>query len=450
MFPLFFSVIYVSFLFSKNSNIELSNPKPDIKIKDILSLNEKYLKIAFITDTGTIKDKSFNQSGWEGLEEFKNEFNQDKEQGITIEIKSFSPKSATEIELISNYNLAVFWGAKIIILSGYIHEVALPNIKNIYGNKIIFIIIDSSYRTQWDKNNDNDNKYWNLFNLRWQSEISGFLASVAAIFFYNDKNKDNLYSDRSEIINYSTFGGFDMPPVTTFMYGFWKGFYLYEKTKDRLNSKLSTDCEKRTNEDRFVCFMKKIEKKLKNITFKKSFKFKKLGDSFVGSFESGTKQVKGMRTAVKQKQINLIFPVAGPVTEDFLDSKDLDVIGVDTDMTQRYEGEQKTRIITSAVKQITKDTKSALKSILSFIEKSLDDDDVMKLNDSQPGSILGTGKDNFKDNFETIKKKTNDDGIITFVKDFGDIDSYFKEKGGWSKFFDDPENNFKLVLKNKE
>ena len=87
-------------------------------------------EIAMITDSGSVTDKSFNQSAYEGVKEFgeKND----------ISYKYYAPKDTDQAGLLSTIDDAVDNGAKVVVTPGFNFSGALyqaqekyPDVKRI-------------------------------------------------------------------------------------------------------------------------------------------------------------------------------------------------------------------------------------------------------------------------------------------------------------------------------
>lgn len=370
--------------FFKNSYENKNTIIKDILRKDCKENDFCELKIAFITNSGSIEDKSFNQSGWKGIENFVKKV-QDQQDNLKYLIKKkfFSPQLKNKVSLIAVYNLAVFWGAKILVLNGFFHAITLQEIKHLFGKKVIVIVIDTSYR---------DENYENFVALEWKNEIPSFLSGMTAILYYFDNNCPR------ESIKYSTFGGLPIGPVIDYMFGFLYSFKLY-KENNEFQQLLNGIFEKK-------------KKKKNNCTFE----FINLGNFFTGSFEAGTKEVVSMVSAIRERGIHLVFPVAGPQTGDVLNLNDIHVIGVDQDMTQIYP-KQKKKFITNAVKTIAQDLESLLLKIVTNPKKSFKEFFSKEMMTRKIGSIQGSG---IKDFSWAISEINN-------LKDTKKLDLFFAE-----------------------
>ena len=101
--------------------------------------SESY-KIAFVTDIGQLKDKSFNQGTWEGLKRFASENNKS--------YKYYQPANgdaATDDDRYNAMKAAVDGGAEIIVCAGFMQGNALTKAATEYTDvKFVLIIFSQS------------------------------------------------------------------------------------------------------------------------------------------------------------------------------------------------------------------------------------------------------------------------------------------------------------------
>lgn len=163
-------------------------------IPDTMESTDGKYQIAFITDIGQLKDKSFNQGTWEGLKRFASENNKS--------YKYYQPANgdaATDDDRYDAMVAAVNGGAEIIVCAGYMQATALekaagenPNVK--------FVFIDG-----WPLGFDNINA------LVFKEEQSGYFAGYAVVMEGYTK------------LGYSGGGGGTNPACQRFGYGFIQG-----------------------------------------------------------------------------------------------------------------------------------------------------------------------------------------------------------------------------------
>ena len=120
------------------------------------------LKAAIVTDTGGVDDKSFNQSAWEGLQEWGNENGLSKDNGYTYF------QSTNESEYANNLEQAASSGYKAIFGIGF----ALRNVVEATAkdhSDINYVIIDEEIKDQS-----------NVASALFADNEAAYLAGVAA------------------------------------------------------------------------------------------------------------------------------------------------------------------------------------------------------------------------------------------------------------------------------
>lgn len=121
-------------------------------------------EIAFVTDIGQLKDKSFNQGTWEGLKRFAKENNKS--------YKYYQPaggNEATDEDRIAAMNAAVAGGAKIIVCAGFMQGNALTAVATA-NPEVKFVFVDG-----WPLGLEN------VTAIVFQEEQAGYLAGYAAV-----------------------------------------------------------------------------------------------------------------------------------------------------------------------------------------------------------------------------------------------------------------------------
>ena len=121
-------------------------------------------KIAFVTDIGQLKDKSFNQGTWEGLKRFASENNKS--------YKYYQPANgdaATDDDRYNAMKAAVEAGAEIIVCAGFMQGNALAKAAAEFTN-VKFVFIDG-----WTLG------LANVTAVIFQEEQAGYLAGYATV-----------------------------------------------------------------------------------------------------------------------------------------------------------------------------------------------------------------------------------------------------------------------------
>ena len=157
------------------------------------SADGKY-EVAFVTDVGQLKDKSFNQGTWEGLKRYAFENNKT--------YKYYQPANgdqATDADRFNAMKAAVDNGAQIVVCAGFLQETALKQAAKAYPDtKFVFI---DGYPVGFD----------NVAPISYQEEQSGYLAGYAAVMEGYTK------------LGFAGGGGGANPACCRFGYGFLQG-----------------------------------------------------------------------------------------------------------------------------------------------------------------------------------------------------------------------------------
>ena len=158
-------------------------------VEDLQNVPEKVvLKIAMITDSGTIDDESFNQ-------------------GTGHTFQYYKPTEVSDTAYLAAIQLAVNDGADVVVTPGFLFESSVYAAQDLFPD-IYFILIDGTPHTaDWSTFNTASNTLSILFN----EHESGFLAGYAAV-------KDG-YTHLGYI------GGMAVPAVVKFGVGYVAGAY---------------------------------------------------------------------------------------------------------------------------------------------------------------------------------------------------------------------------------
>lgn len=121
-------------------------------------------EIAFVTDIGQLKDKSFNQGTWEGLKRFASENNKT--------YKYYQPANgdaATDDDRYNAMKAAVDGGAKIVVCAGFMQFNALDKAAKEFKD-VKFVFVDG-----WNFGLEN------VTAIIFQEEQAGYLAGYGAV-----------------------------------------------------------------------------------------------------------------------------------------------------------------------------------------------------------------------------------------------------------------------------
>ncbi|MBQ6530168.1 MAG: BMP family ABC transporter substrate-binding protein [Clostridia bacterium] len=140
---------------------------------------EKY-DLVLITDGGTITDKSYNQSAWNGIKDYgdKNKMTYRYYQPLVEEGEELST------DTVKNYiDLAVKGGAKYIVLPGESFSVAAYEIAPTYKD-VNFILVDAVPHSQGDKTL---RMQQNVMCISFNTLQAGFLAGYSSVIDGHNK-----------------------------------------------------------------------------------------------------------------------------------------------------------------------------------------------------------------------------------------------------------------------
>ena len=147
---------------------------PD-SIPDTMTSEDGKYQVAFVTDVGQLKDKSFNQGTFDGVKLYA------AANGLSY--KYYQPANSSEATDDDRYNAmkaAVEGGAEVVVCAGYLQEAALRQAAMEYPD-IPFIFIDG-----YPLDDDPDpavegNILTNVAGIAFQEEQAGYLAGYAAV-----------------------------------------------------------------------------------------------------------------------------------------------------------------------------------------------------------------------------------------------------------------------------
>ena len=156
---------------TENETTEAANEEYDYDvINDNMSSPDGKYEIAFVTDVGQLKDKSFNQGTWEGLKRYA------YDNGKTY--KYYQPAggdSATDEDRYDAMKAAADAGAKVVVCAGFLQGTALKRAASeLKDTKFIFI-------DGWVLEDENGNPLKNVASIDYNEEQSGYLAGYAAV-----------------------------------------------------------------------------------------------------------------------------------------------------------------------------------------------------------------------------------------------------------------------------
>ena len=147
---------------------------PD-SIPDTMTSEDGKYQVAFVTDVGQLKDKSFNQGTFDGVKLYA--------AANSLSYKYYQPANSSEATDDDRYNAmkaAVEGGAEVVVCAGYLQEAALRQAAMDYP-EVPFIFIDG-----YPLDDDPDpavegNILANVAGISFQEEQAGYLAGYAAV-----------------------------------------------------------------------------------------------------------------------------------------------------------------------------------------------------------------------------------------------------------------------------
>ncbi len=178
-------------------------------IEDNMTSEDGKYAIAFVTDVGQLKDKSFNQGTWEGVKKYASD--NDKSY------KYYQPANgdaATDDDRYDAMKAAADAGAEIIVCAGFLQGTALQKAAEEFTD-VKFVFIDG-----WTLADADENALENVAAVDFQEEQSGYLAGYAAVMEGYTK------------LGFSGGGGGTNPACCRFGYGYVQGAQAAAAEKD--------------------------------------------------------------------------------------------------------------------------------------------------------------------------------------------------------------------------
>ncbi len=191
----------VACLFVGCSGDEKEDPKETEKASEsngeetpAVKLSELGGKISFVTDTGNIDDKSFNQYSYEGVTTFG--------AAHGIDTAYYRPTEDSDAARIAAIQQAIDDGSKIVVMAGFLFGAAVKEAATNNPNTL-FLALDV---TEGDLGGEVPS---NVALITYQEEQAGYLAGYAAV--------------KAGYTQLGFLGGIDVPAVVRYGYGFVQG-----------------------------------------------------------------------------------------------------------------------------------------------------------------------------------------------------------------------------------
>ncbi|MBR4157515.1 MAG: BMP family ABC transporter substrate-binding protein [Oscillospiraceae bacterium] len=168
-----------------------SNPD---KIADTMTSSDGKYEVAFVTDVGQLKDKSFNQGTYDGVKLYA--------YNNSNSYKYYQPANgdqATDDDRIDAMKASCEAGAKVVVCAGFMQAGALETVAKEYPD-VKFVFIDG-----WDLGLPN------VAGISFQEQECGYFAGYAVVM------------EGFEKLGFSGGGGGDNPACCRYGYGFVQG-----------------------------------------------------------------------------------------------------------------------------------------------------------------------------------------------------------------------------------
>ena len=152
-------------------NETTTEANPADAIEDTMTSEDGTYELAFVTDVGQLKDKSFNQGTWNGVKLYAD--------ANDMSYKYYQPANgdqATDDDRYDAMKAAVDAGATAVVCAGYLQEAALQRAATDFPD-VQFIFIDGYPLT----NATTGETLTNVAGIAFKEEQSGYFAGYAAV-----------------------------------------------------------------------------------------------------------------------------------------------------------------------------------------------------------------------------------------------------------------------------
>ena len=176
---------------------------PD-EVQDEMTSSDGKYEVAFVTDVGQLKDKSFNQGTYDGVKLYAANNN--------LSYKYYQPANgseATDDDRFAAMKAAVDNGAKVVVCAGYLQEAALRTAAKQFTD-VSFVFIDG-YPVGEEANVKDSPALKNIAGVAFKEEQCGYLAGYAVV-------KEGYTK-----LGFSGGGGGNNPACCRYGYGFVQG-----------------------------------------------------------------------------------------------------------------------------------------------------------------------------------------------------------------------------------
>lgn len=277
----------------------------------------------------TERDKSFNEQVFDGINNYvKN--NSDGDQKHAYIGKPRGAETRDFKQLYANIPKG-----SIIVAPGFVHQTPLQSSKEeIRDKKIIYL--DGAVENQ-------PNIASVVFEVQQAAYLGGYALALYAATTegFNNLRHANTAGD-SQKVSLSAYAGTDIPPVTGFLTGFEFGI---NDAKNKISNLDNNDPKKSEYSHIDDVFFQKLSLRSAH---------------YSGGYASG--QGTTITGVLKNAGVDVIMPVAGPQTQDTLNTFNGKVVGVDTPQEQLYVS-NKDRFLFSVLKKMDLTTEEMIKKI---------------------------------------------------------------------------------------
>ena len=169
-------------------------------IEDTMTSEDGVYKIAFVTDVGQLKDKSFNQGTWNGVKAYA------AANGLSYKYyQTANGDQATDDDRYDAMKAAVEGGAEIVVCAGFMQETALKKAAAEFADAK-FVFIDG-----YPLSDEAGNTLTNIAPISFKEEQSGYFAGYAVVM------------DGFTRLGFTGGGGGTNPACCRYGYGFAQG-----------------------------------------------------------------------------------------------------------------------------------------------------------------------------------------------------------------------------------
>ena len=184
-----------------NTPTVITNPD---EVQDEMTSSDGKYEVAFVTDVGQLKDKSFNQGTYDGVKLYA------ANNGLSY--KYYQPANgseATDDDRFTAMKAAVDNGAKVVVCAGFMQTNALRMAASQFTD-VSFVYIDGDV-IRADAEDKNSAILTNVAGVAFKEEQCGYLAGYAAV-------KEGYTK-----LGFTGGGGGDNPACCRYGYGFVQG-----------------------------------------------------------------------------------------------------------------------------------------------------------------------------------------------------------------------------------